>query len=198
MVQFDQVKLCIQATRGDAVALLLTTGSCLFFDLDIAFFIGIIISIVFYLKRSAEPHRVEYAFDLAGRLTEVSPEEKVHRKVRIIGVAGELFFGTVDLFQNTMRTIAKDPHVKAIVLRLTGVYHVDASMCVAMIKIYGYLKNTKRHLVISGISDEVWKIFYRTGIVEKVGAENLFLADEANPQLSTWKACLRAQDLVSS
>jgi sulfate permease, SulP family len=196
IINFESVKLCFRASRGDAIVYILTMGSCLIFNLDIAFFVGIVISIIFYLKRSAEPHQVEYAFDSSGRLAIVDPSEKKRRKVRIIGVSGELFFGTVDLFQNTMRTIAKDPHVKVIVLRLTGVYHVDASMCLAILKTNDYLKITKRHLIISGISDEVWHTFLKTKLVEKIGSENLFLTDEVSPQLSTWNACLRAKELL--
>ncbi len=196
LINYESVKLCFRASRGDAIVYILTMASCLVFNLDIAFFVGIVISIIFYLKRSAEPHQVEYAFDSAGRLAVVSPDEKKRRKVRIIGVSGELFFGTVDLFQNTMRTIAKDQHVKVIVLRLTGVYHVDASMCLAILMVYDYLKTTKRYLVISGITQEVWAVFSKTSLIKKIGVENLFLSDEASPQLSTWKACLRAQDLL--
>ncbi|PIS01311.1 MAG: hypothetical protein COT84_03065 [Chlamydiae bacterium CG10_big_fil_rev_8_21_14_0_10_35_9] len=198
IVNLENIKLCFRATKSDAFVFCLTMSSCLVFDLDLAFFIGIVISLVFYLKKSAEPHQVEYAFNTAGRLTVVSATENVHRKIRIIGVSGELFFGTVDLFQNTMRTIAKDTHVRAIVLRLTGVYHMDASMCLAILKVHEYLQATNRHLLISGITDEVWKIFHRTQVVKTIGTENLFISEEANPQLSTWKACLRAQDLVSS
>jgi len=196
LINYESVKLCFRASRGDAIVYILTMASCLIFNLDVAFFVGIVISIIFYLKRSAEPHQVEYAFDSAGRLAVVSPDEKKRRKVRIIGVSGELFFGTVDLFQNTIRTIAKDQHVKVIVLRLTGVYHVDASMCLAISMINDYLKTTKRHLVISGITHEVWVVFSKTKLIKKIGVENLFLSDEVSPQLSTWKACLRAQDLL--
>jgi len=196
LINYENVKLCFRASKGDAIVYILTMASCLIFNLDIAFFVGIVISIIFYLKRSAEPHQVEYAFDSAGRLTVVSPDEKKRRKVRIIGVSGELFFGTVDLFQNTMRTVAKNQHVKVIVLRLTGVYHVDASMCLAISMINDYLKTTKRHLVISGITHEVWVVFSKTKLIKEIGVENLFLSNEASPQLSTWKACLRAQSLL--
>ena len=46
---------------------MLTFLSCLIFNLNIAFFIGIIISIASYLKRAAIPHVVEYAFDPKGK-----------------------------------------------------------------------------------------------------------------------------------
>jgi hypothetical protein len=59
-----------------------------------------------------------------------------------------------------------------------------------------YLKKTKRHLVISGITEEVWATFERVGVIKKFGRDNLFLTDEMNPQLSTWRGCMRAQDMT--
>lgn len=196
LVEKEQVKLCFKATRGDALVFLLTLGSCLVLTLDIAFFIGIGISLASYLRKAAIPHFVEYAFNDAGRLSVINPSDKKHRRVRIIGIGGELFFASVDILQNALHAIAEDPYVKVIVLRLHGVYHMDASMCLAILRLHSYLRETDRHLVISGLTPEVWRVFYKSSLVEKIGAKNLFVSDEAQPQLSTWKACLRAQELI--
>lgn len=196
LVDLEQVKLCLKATKGDALVFTLTFASCLIFRLDVAFFVGIVISICSYLKRASVPRLVEYAFNAHGHLMLVLPESEVHREVRIIGIGGELFFAAVDLFEGAIQKVAEDPYVKVIVLRFNGVYHVDASICFAIIKLHEYLRATNRHLVISGIIPEVWQIFYRTHLVAKIGPENFFLTDETNPQLSTWKACLRANELI--
>lgn len=195
LVQRDQVKLCFKATKEDALVFLLTLGSCLVFTLDVAFFIGISISIASYLKKAATPHFVEFAFNEAGRLTVIHPTDKKHRKIRIIGIAGELFFANADILQNALHAVAEDPYVKVLVLRLHGVYHMDASMCFAIQRLHHYLHDSKRHLVVSGITKEVWRVFYRSTLATQIGTENLFLSDESQPQLSTWKACLRAQEL---
>jgi SulP family sulfate permease len=170
-------------------------GSCLLFSLDIAFFIGIVISIASYLKRAAVPHVVEYAFDPKGRLVVVSQKKKIRRRIRIIGIGGELFFGSVDVFQTTLQEVAKNTFVKSIVLRLNNVYYMDASMCFAILSLYEYLKSKKKHLVISGITKELWQVFLKAKLVETIGEDNLFISDEAKPQLSTWNACVRAQKL---
>jgi SulP family sulfate permease len=170
--------------------------SCLIFSLDVAFFIGIVISILFYLKRAAVPHLVEYAFDSSGRLIIISPKKLIHRKIRIIGISGELFFAAVELVQNTLQKVMKDPFVEVIILRLNGVYHVDASMCFAILRLFDYLKSTGRHLIISGVTEEVWEIFDKAGIVKQLGADNINLSDESKPQLSTWRACMRAKELI--
>jgi SulP family sulfate permease len=66
----------------------------------------------------------------------------------------------------------------------------------AILRLYDTLKTTQRHLVISGLTEEVWRVFHRAGVVKQIGLDNLYFTDETNPQFSTWKACLRAQDLV--
>lgn len=196
IVDFDQIKMSIKATRGDFLAFSLTFISCFFFRLDIAFYIGIIISIIFYLKKAAEPHLVEYAFNTKGRLITVSSKEK--RRVRIIGYSGELFFGVADFFQKTLQKVAEDHSVKVIVLRLNGVFHVDASICFTLLDLYEYLQVTNRHLVITGVSDEVLEVFKKASIYQKIGENNIFLTDDIQPQFSTWRGCLRASELLST
>jgi SulP family sulfate permease len=196
LINRAELTLIVRATREDRWVFLFTCASCLIFNLDIAFFIGIILSIATYLRRSAIPHLVEYAFNAKGRLMAISPKEDVHRKVRIIGIGGDLYFGSADFFQSALQTVAEDPNVQAIVLRLTNVHHMDASMCLAIERLRAQLTSQRRYLVISGLTEEVWHVFHRTGLVKQIGLDNLYFTDESNPQFSTWKACLRAQELI--
>lgn len=196
LMNFHEIKLSLRATREDAWVFFLTFVSCLIFSLDVAFFIGIVISIGSFLRKSSTPHLLEYAFNSKGRLVIVNPQENVHRKVRIIGIAGELYFASTDVFQSALQSVAEDRYVQAIVLRLNTVYNMDASMCLAIIALHDLLKSTGRFLVISGVTEEVWHVFHRAGLVKQLGLDNLYFTDESNPQFSTWKACLRAQELI--
>lgn len=196
LMNLSEIKLCFRATREDAWVFLLTFVSCLIFSLDVAFFVGIVISIGTYLKKSSTPHLVEYGFNSKGRLMAISTKEDVHRKVRIIGIGGELYFAAADVFQSALQSIAEDRNVQAIVLRLNNVYHMDASMCLAIMRLFETLQSSGRFLVISGLTEEVWHVFHRAGLVKQIGLDNLYFTDESNPQFSTWKACLRAQELI--
>ena len=196
LMNFQEIKLSFRATREDAWVFMITFISCLIFSLDVAFFIGIVISIATFLRKSSTPHLVEYAFNSKGRLMTVNPKEEVHRKVRIIGIAGELYFASADVFQSALQSVAEDSNVQAIVLRLNNVYNMDASMCLAIIRLQELLQSTGRYFVISGLTEEVWHVFHRAGLVKKIGLDNLYFTDESNPQFSTWKACLKAQELI--
>jgi SulP family sulfate permease len=196
LINFQEIKFSFRATREDAWVFLLTFISCLVFRLDIAFFIGIVISIGTFLRKSSTPHLVEYAFNSKGRLMVVNPKEVAYRQVRIIGIAGELYFASADVFQSALHSIAEDKNVEAIILRLNNVYNMDASMCLAIMALHDMLKSTGRFLVISGLTEEVWHVFHRAGLAKEIGLDNLYFTDESNPQFSTWKACLRAQELI--
>ncbi|MDE3045254.1 MAG: SulP family inorganic anion transporter [Verrucomicrobiota bacterium] len=196
LTNFQEVKLSFRATREDAWVFLVTFFSCLIFSLDVAFFIGIAISIATYLKKSSEPHLVEYAFNSKGRLVIINAKEETHRKVRIIGIGGELYFAAADFFENAMSSLLEDPNVEAIILRLNNVHHMDASMCLAIIHVQETIRYKNRHFIISGLTEEVWHVFHRAGLVKQIGLDNLYFTDESNPQFSTWKACLRAQELI--
>jgi len=196
LTNLQELKLVFRATREDAWVFIITFLCCLIFSLEIAFFIGIMISLATYLKKSAEPYLVEYAFNPKGRLMVVSPKEDVHRKVRIIGIGGELYFAAADFVQTAMTDLVDDPSVEAVVLRLNNVHHMDASMCLALTKLHEALRAKGRYFIISGLTEEVWRVFHRAGLVKQIGLDNLYFTDESNPQFSTWKACLRAQELI--
>ncbi|NGX34017.1 MAG: putative sulfate transporter [Candidatus Anoxychlamydiales bacterium] len=196
VVEIRHVKLCFRAGIGDAAVFSLTMASCLVFRLDVAFFIGIIISIVFYLRRAAVPNLIEYAFDKKGKLTVVTPKKEPHRKIRIIGIAGELFFAAVDLVQNTLQKMIKEKEIKVVILRLQNIYHVDASICLSILRLNDYLKSKNKYLLICGVTHEVLQIFLKTGVVKQLGKDKIFLTHEAKPQLSTKHAIKRAEELI--
>ena len=51
---------------------------------------------------------------------------------------------------------------------------MDATMCWAFLKLHEYLKATDKHLILSGITEELWATLYRSGLVETLDKDNLF------------------------
>jgi len=160
IVNRQQFLLCMKATSSDGFVLWVTLLSCIFFSLDIAFYIGVVISIILYLKKAAIPQLVEYAINQKGELinlnTSHQPEQ---RSIRVIKVEGELFFGAADLFQTTLKAIAEDDtNVRVIILQLKNARDIDATACLAIQQLYGYLNKTGCHLLCCGITPQVWEV----------------------------------------
>lgn len=199
LINMQHMFICLKATRSDALVLWVTLLSCIFFSLDIAFYAGIMISIISYLKKSAIPQLVEYSWDTSGELKNLDHGAcHERRQIRLIKVEGELFFGAADIFQRTLKTVTEnDTSTRVIILQLKNARDIDATACLALLQLNEYLRGSGRYLVACGLTVQIWEVLSDSGIVDQLGKENLFIFDEKHPQLHMQKAFQWANELVS-
>lgn len=199
IVNFKQLFLCVKATRSDAFVLLVTFASCIFFSLDMAFYIGVVMSITLYLKKAAVPQLAEFTVDEEGNLHSI---EHCHlhepRKIRFVKVEGELFFGAADLFHTALKSVAEDDTTtKILILQLKNARDIDATACLALQQLFDYLKGSNRHLIACGLTHQIWDVLSDSGMIDIIGKPNLFIFDERHPHLSVQRAFKRAYDLLN-
>ena len=200
LIDRAQVRFCWRATGSDAVVLAVTYLSCLFFTLPLAFYIGIVSSIILYLKKASTPRVVEYIYDEAtGEVHRaLEDEKKVPRTIRVINVEGELFFGATDLFQQTLRAIADDDKTtKVIVLRLKHAHDLDATAALALRQLKDYLRRNGCHLVVYSIPSNVYELLENAHVIEHLGKENVILFDPEAPHTSLTRSLARARELLA-
>lgn len=198
LVNYKQLLLCLKSTSSDAFVLITTFLSCIFFSLDTAFYIGVMISIALYLKRAAIPELMEYAVDQNGKLKSLDVSKAYLQKpIRFIKVEGELFFGSADVFYTTLKTITEDDQsTKVLILQLKNARDFDGTTCLALLQLKEYLEKSHRYLIACGMSAEVWEVMSNSGIIKQLGKENLFLFDEKHPHFYMQKALTRAEELL--
>ena len=199
LIKKKQLLLCLKATKSDAFVFLVTFLSCIFFSIEVAFYIGVCLSITLYLKKAAIPQVLQYIVDESGHIKslEFCAKEEI-TKIRFIKVKGELFFGAADLFQTTLKSIAEDDtDTRVIILQLKNARDIDATACLALQQLYDYVESSGRHLIISGITYTIWTVMSNSGLVQLIGKENLFVIDDRNPTRYFQRAIARAQRLVA-
>lgn len=197
LISRSHLRICLRATRADAVTVLVTFVSTLLMPLYIAIFVGVATSIVLYLRLAARPSLVEYDFTAEGSLTErQSAINRSNPGISIVHVEGELFFGAAELFRNQIQQTATDPNLRIIILRMKNARHLDATSVMALQELTEFLRSDGRDLLISGLSKEVYRVLKNAGMVQVVGRENLFVGSAQNPNLSTRNALKRAQQIL--
>ncbi len=199
MFNKEQLLLCLKATSSDALVLGVTLFSCIFFSFDLAFFIGVALSVTLYLNKAAAPRLLECSIDEAGKLQSIHavPQEGA-RTIRLIKVEGELFFGAADLFQRTLQTIAEDDTAtKVIILQMRNARDMDATACLALKQLHDYLVRSGRVLIACEITHPIWEVLSHSGMIERIGKEYLFIADEFQPHLSAQRALRKAQEFLA-
>ncbi len=196
LINRAQIRVAWGATRSDAAVLLTTLGTALFINLESAIYVGIGVALALFLRKTSTPTLVEYTFNETGHLRALPEKsQRLYPQISIIHVEGELFFGAADLFQNEVRRQAEDENIRVFILRMKNARHLDASTVMALDALLDYLRQTQRYLVISGCNPDVVRVLRNSGLLERLGEENIFPV-EPNPTLSTRRALLRARELL--
>lgn len=197
LVDKKQIALCWKSTHSDAFVFSMTFLSCIVFSLPVAFYIGVALSIILYLRKAAVPRVVEYTYNEETDDFRPLPEEeqKIPRMIRIINVEGELFFGSVDIFQYALRAMAEDDSsTKVFILRLKHVHDVDATTALGLKQLKDYLQRGKRELVVCNIPEHVMKLLRNANLREYLGEENLIPHYDNEPHASLRRAMEQARN----
>lgn len=198
MVNYRYFFLSLKATPSDALVVLATFGSSLLFTLDVALYVGVVVSVALYLKKAAAAFLVEYTFNKNGKLRPLDEDnERLDARICIFQAEGELFFGAADLLQSKLREIAEQEGVQVVILQLLNVRSIDASVCLALEQTLSYFQSTHRHLLITGATSEVEYVLKHVGIIEKLGSTSYFPANERLPSEPTRDAYTTAKNLLS-
>jgi len=196
LVNFAQIRVAVRSTRSDAVVFFVTLMAGLLLRLDTAIYVGIGVALALFLRKTSTPMLTEYVFTEGGYLAAMSDKsERPNPQISIIHVEGELFFGAADLFQDQVRRLAEDMNIRVFILRMKNARHLDASTVMALESLHDYLRQTQRHLLISGCGPDVGRVLRNSGLLQQLGEENVFFA-ETNPTVSTKRALQRAQQLL--
>lgn len=196
-----QIFLCLKATRSDALVFIATLLSCVFLTLSLAFYVGIVLSIMLYLRKASTPSLEELVYHEESEIFFPEKEGTIprHPQIRIVNVEGELFFGATDLFQGTLRAIADDDtKPSVIIVRLKHVHDVDATTAVALKQLKSYLLQKQRHLIICSVPKQILHLLEKTDLVDHLGLDNIIPLDEHHPKTSFRLAWKRALSLVST
>lgn len=199
IVDISHVKLCWRATRSDALVLIVTFLSCIFLSLPLAFYMGVALSIILYLRKAATPRVVEYIYhEETGEVRQATEEDKQRScAIRLINVEGELFFASMDLFQYTLRAIAEDDlTTKVIILRLKHVHDLDATTALALRQLKDHLAQSGRYLIVSSIPAHVLELLENVQLVDHLGRDNVVIFDTRAPHTWLERSLSRARHLL--
>lgn len=198
LINRPQIRVALRSTRADAAVFLITLAAALFLKLESAIYVGIGTALVLFLQKTSAPSLVEYTFTDTGQLGEMpAGTKRANPQISIIHVEGALFFGAADVFQEHVRHLTEDPNTKVFVLRMKNARHLDASTVMALENLHDFLRAKGRYMIFSGCNDEVMRVLKNSGLLTKIGPENVFPA-EANLTMSTKRALKRATELLQT
>ena len=156
--------LCKTASKGAVATLLLTFTLTIVFDLVTAIGIGMIITIVLFMKMVSEETEVKGWKYYCDANSEVTHLRELPKSVRVYEINGPMFFGMTDRITD----ISVKSFTKYLIIRMRGVPSLDASGMNALENLYDYCTENGVKLIFSHANEQPMKTMSRAGFVELV------------------------------
>jgi SulP family sulfate permease len=199
MTEVAALKYIVKATRFDAWILAITALSAILVSVEFCILIGVALSFALYIPKAAKISLTELAVTTDRVIREVQPDDPRCSLVRIYNLEGELFFGSSPDFENLIESIQQqvEPSWKVIILRLKRARNPD-SVCMQILEQFIRRMHAQGVTVmLSGVDQEILKVLANVGILELIGASNVF-REESEIWASTIQALKAAYSLLGS
>jgi SulP family sulfate permease len=157
---------------------IVTFTATLFLDLQVAVGIGVILTFLLQIYRSAERVRIESVRpDPDGGFTEIeAPEILPSGEVVILQPIGSLFFAGTAEFEEHLPDVDEAQH-SVVILRLRDRDEVGSTFIRAVRRFTEQLLEGENLLMLVGISQHVWDQMERTDLLDLIGEENVYRAE---------------------
>ena len=177
LVDFHHISNIIRVSRSETLILLATFLATLFIELEFAIYVGVMLSLIMYLMRTARP-----------RITSLVPNhiDNQHHIVaandkpecpqfKIIRIDGSLFFGAIDHVQRTLRDLNENnQEQKHLLIIGSGINFIDIAGAEMMQQEAQRRKQYQGGLYVAKVKEQVCQILKRGDYLQRFGEENVF------------------------
>jgi sulfate permease, SulP family len=149
----------------------------LFVPIQVAVLLGVLLSFVTYIYRSAERVDIIEIVPLGGGRYEERPAPKQlpGNQVTLLSPVGSLFFAGATEFEEDLPAVGNAER-PVVLLRLRGKEEVGSTFLRVITRYAETLKANQGKLVLAGVSQTVYGQLEKTGFLEQIGKENVYLA----------------------
>ncbi|OAV43456.1 SulP family inorganic anion transporter [Lewinella sp. 4G2] len=181
LLDFAEVKRLWQLAPKEFATLAITFFFTLFAGLQYGVAGGVLLSLFFVFARAARPHLAEL-----GRLPNTNAfrnrlrfaEAEVDPAVLIIRFDAELYFGNAEYFTGEIERLleVKGELLQSVIIDGHTINDVDTSGIFALNQLLKLLSQRGVEFYICGIIGPVRDMFYKSGIMEQMGSDHIFLS----------------------
>ena len=191
LIDIPHIRQIILSSKSETTVMLATFGSVLFFNLEVAIFVGVVLSIFFYLNRTSHPNVTTLAPDAGAPRRRFSADPRLPEcpQVKIARIDGSLFFGAVSsVIEQLRRFEQRRPPQKNLLVVTSGMNFIDMDGAEALANEARRRRTMGGQLYFIGIKDTVAHVLERTGFLDAIGRDNIF--DSKTAALQNVYACL--------
>jgi len=159
--------------------LLVTFASTLLIELEFAIYLGVLVSLIIYLKRTSTPMIMEVApksFEHGTDLRSISRFQLNEcPQLKILRIDGSIFFGAADHIQKTLLAVKTDDgRHNQILINCAGINFIDVAGAEMLLHETKRLKKAGGQLSFCNLKNTVRDELEANGYLKKLGEENFY------------------------
>ncbi|WP_243310926.1 SulP family inorganic anion transporter [Fundidesulfovibrio agrisoli] len=179
LIHWRDIERIWRTSRLEALVMVLTAVSSLAVNLEFALFAGVMLSLLFYLNRTAHPHFIVLAPDPSGRRRRLANAAARNLpecpQIKILRLDGSIFFGAVNHISEELHHIlAASPGQRHVIVVASGVNFIDVTGCQMVFQEETSLVKEGRRLYLCSLKGEVLDTLRRGGCMQGLGKGEVF------------------------
>lgn len=174
LIDAKHIRSIIKAGRSESSVWLVTFAATLLLQLEFAIYIGVLLSLVFYLKRTSRPRIVEVRPDPAAQTPFFTESEGKDLpgcpQLRVIRIEGSLFFGAVNSVQEQLQAIPE----QHLLIVGNGMNFIDIAGAEMLMHEAQRRRGNGGGLYLTNLKQGAYGFLKQSGYLEKIGQANIF------------------------
>ena len=172
LIDWHHIKLIYRAGKNEAMVFNVTFAATLLLPMEFAIYLGVLLSLVLYLRRTSKPNITALASSsgakkLVGAERSGLPECEA---IKIVRIDGALFFGAVDYVQTALMSIPQ----KHVLIVASGINFIDLAGTELLANEAKRLAAIGGGLYLCNLNGRVIKPIIRNGQLNTIGKRHIF------------------------
>lgn len=170
MLDLENIKYMLRATKGDRTVFAVTFFLTLFVDITYAIVVGALLAMLFFTRRMIEitekrVARLEEHHDLESQDRHADREPYEHgllhlpNEIEMIHIAGPFFFGVATRVRDILDRLSASPRV--IILDMNNVPFIDASGVLVLKNFMNQAKSRKIYVILTSVEKKVKRVLLK-------------------------------------
>ena len=172
LVDWHHIEVIFRAGRNEYMVFLVTFFATLLLPMEFAIYLGVLLSLALYLRRTSKPALTAMASKENSKLLIAADRSSLPEceKLKIIRIDGSIFFGAVDYVQTRLL----EAQQKHILIIASGINFIDLSGTNLLAKEANRLRAAGGGLYLCNLKGRVIKPIIRNGHLAAIGKHNIF------------------------
>ena len=180
LIDFHRIREILKNSKSESAIFLTTFLATLLLELEFAIYLGVLLSLVVFLARTATPEIATLSIDSEistgkRKLIDIS-SKPINQcpQLKIIRIDMSVYFGSLDYIQHRIDQIVEKERIVHILIIATGINLIDLSGEEMLLSEANRLKQRGGGLYFSELEARVYAAISRHGFVKKVGNQYFF------------------------